>query len=177
MNRPLRLAALLAILAGAALSAGQTTGPPTPTFKVQVDFVEVDALGHTVPAAGAGSQLEPRQGTTVRTSLDAPLQQFVASVFPTNTRGAIMAMDPRTGEILALYSSPSYDPNVFVGGVDAKVAHGEVAADCHCDDATTRGRLDGFARELLLRVLHLALHPLNLREHLLHPAALLLGHR
>ena len=96
-----------------------------------VRFVEVDALGHTVPAAGVGSQLEPRQGTTLRTSLDAPLQQFVASAFPANVRGAIMALDPRTGELLAMYSSPSYDPNLFIGGADPKVLNDLLTSDAH----------------------------------------------
>jgi penicillin-binding protein 2 len=96
-----------------------------------VRYVEVDALGHTVPAAGVGSQLDPRQGTTLRTTLDAPLQEFVASVIPPNTRGAVMVMDPATGELLAIYSSPSYDPNLFIGGGDPKVLGELLKSDAH----------------------------------------------
>ena len=96
-----------------------------------VRFVEVDALGHTVPAAGVESQLDPKPGATLRTSLDASLQQFVASVIPPNTRGAMMVMNPVTGELLALYSSPSYDPNVFIGGTDSKTLSELLKSDAH----------------------------------------------
>jgi penicillin-binding protein 2 len=82
-----------------------------------VRFVEVDALGRVVRDQGAAS-LEPVPGHTLRTSIDLDLQRYVASIFPPGKRGAIVAMDPRTGHILALYSSPSYDPNAFVGGID-----------------------------------------------------------
>src|SRR5207245_6212536 len=46
------------------------------------------------------------------------LQRYVARIFPQGRRGAVVAMNPNTGEILALYSAPGYDPNAFVGGVD-----------------------------------------------------------
>ncbi len=86
-----------------------------------VRFVEVTALGRTVPAGSVGNRLEPRQGTTLKTSIDIELQQFVADAFPPGARGAVMVMDPQSGELLALYSSPSYDPNAFIGGSDAQV--------------------------------------------------------
>jgi penicillin-binding protein 2 len=57
-------------------------------------------------------------GRILRTTIDLDLQRFVASAFPAGRRGAIVAMDPRNGHVLALYSSPSYDPNAFVGGID-----------------------------------------------------------
>lgn len=82
-----------------------------------VRFVEVDALGRVVREQGAAS-LAPVPGRTLRTSIDLDLQRYLAAVFPAGRRGAIVAMDPRTGHILALYSSPSYDPNAFVGGID-----------------------------------------------------------
>jgi penicillin-binding protein 2 len=81
-------------------------------------FVEVDALGRTVRDAGVGQSLEPVQGESVRTTLDIDLQQFVAHAFPQGRRGAVMVMDPRDGGVLALYSSPTYDPNAFIGGID-----------------------------------------------------------
>jgi len=97
-----------------------------------VRFVEVTALGRAVPRAGeVGSQLEPRQGTTIRTSLDVDLQQYVASVFPANARGAVMVMDPSTGGLLALYSSPSYDPNLFIGGADPQILNALSRSDAH----------------------------------------------
>ena len=80
-------------------------------------LVVVDALGRTIDDE-SGEQLEPRQGDTVRTALDLDLQQYVADLFPPDKRGAVMAMDPRNGEILAMYSAPSFDPNTFIGGID-----------------------------------------------------------
>jgi penicillin-binding protein 2 len=83
-----------------------------------VQFIEEDALGRTVREASEESVLLPEPGETIRTTLDIELQQYVAEIFPEGRRGAVLAVDPRTGEIFALYSAPSYDPNVFVGRVD-----------------------------------------------------------
>jgi penicillin-binding protein 2 len=80
--------------------------------------VEVDALGRTVRTEGVVPVLEPDQGVTLRTSIDLELQKFVMEQFPDSSLGAVVAMDPRNGEILALHSSPSFDPNAFVGGID-----------------------------------------------------------
>jgi penicillin-binding protein 2 len=83
-----------------------------------VKFVEIDALGRTVREAGEGSRLPPQPGETIRTTLDIELQLFIDSIFPPDSRGAVVALDPRTGEVLAMYSAPSFDPNQFVGGID-----------------------------------------------------------
>jgi penicillin-binding protein 2 len=83
-----------------------------------VHFTEVDALGRTVRAEGIEERLAPEPGETIRTTLDVRLQEFVDSVFPVGMRGAVVAMQPATGEILALYSAPSFDPNAFIGGID-----------------------------------------------------------
>ncbi len=84
-------------------------------------FVEVDALGRTVRDAGVGQSLAPVQGASIRTTLDIALQEYVAKAFPQGERGAVMVMDPSNGDVLALYSSPSYDPNAFIGGIDPQV--------------------------------------------------------
>jgi penicillin-binding protein 2 len=84
-------------------------------------FVEVDALGRSVREAGVGQSLDPEQGQSIRTTIDLDLQRYVAESFPEGMRGAVMVMDPVTGEILALYSSPAYDPNSFIGGIDPGV--------------------------------------------------------
>jgi len=83
-----------------------------------VRFVEVSALGHVVREAGAGSRLAPVPGRPLHTTIDLDLQRYIAQIFPAGQRGAVLAMNPNTGEILALYSAPGYDPNAFVGGVD-----------------------------------------------------------
>jgi len=80
-------------------------------------FIEVDALGRTVKEVQEGG-VRAQQGDTLRTTIDIELQAFVDRAFPDGWRGALVALDPRSGEVLALYSSPSYDPNLFVGGMD-----------------------------------------------------------
>ena len=80
-------------------------------------FVEVDARGRTVREEVQLST-PAEQGETIRTTIDIDLQEFIRQEFPEGSRGAMMAMDPRNGDILGLYSSPSFDANAFVGGID-----------------------------------------------------------
>ena len=80
-----------------------------------VRFVEVDAVGRVVREQGAEA-LPPVTGHPLRTTIDLHLQRFVDSIWPRLYRGSLVAMDPRTGAILALYSYPFYDPNAFAGG-------------------------------------------------------------
>ncbi|HEX4627812.1 MAG TPA: penicillin-binding protein 2, partial [Gemmatimonadales bacterium] len=83
-----------------------------------VRFVEVSALGRVVREAGAASRLLPVPGRALHTTIDLELQRYIGQIFPAGQRGAVLALNPNTGEILALYSAPGYDPNAFVGGVD-----------------------------------------------------------
>ena len=56
-------------------------------------------------------------GNTVRLSLDIKLQGLIEEMFG-ERRGALVAMDPRSGEVLAFVSKPTFDPNLFVDGID-----------------------------------------------------------
>jgi penicillin-binding protein 2 len=84
-------------------------------------FVEVDAVGRIVNPRTTVSALAPTPGQTLQLTLDLPLQQYVAELFPDTMKGAIVAMVPSTGEVLAMYSNPSFDPNDFVGGIPARL--------------------------------------------------------
>ena len=53
-------------------------------------------------------------GQNILTGLDADVQAY-AELLMTNKRGAIVAIEPATGEIIAMVSAPSYDPNLLVG--------------------------------------------------------------
>jgi penicillin-binding protein 2 len=96
-----------------------------------VRFVEVDAMGRTVRDQGVAPPLEPQPGENLRTTLDIGLQRFVMEVFPPGRRGAVVVLDPRTGGILAMYSSPSYDPNEFIGGIEPELWQRLSRADDH----------------------------------------------
>lgn len=84
-----------------------------------VRFVEVSAFGRMVREAGVAPALVPVAGTPLKTTIDIELQRYIARIFPPGSRGAVLALDPNTGEVLALYSAPGYDPNAFVGGINA----------------------------------------------------------
>jgi penicillin-binding protein 2 len=58
-------------------------------------------------------------GQNVVLSLDIKLQKMVEDLFG-ERRGALVAMDPRTGEVLAFVSKPTFDPNLFVDGIDSE---------------------------------------------------------
>jgi penicillin-binding protein 2 len=84
-----------------------------------VRFVEVSALGHMVREANSAQTLAPVPGTELHTTIDLDLQRYIAQIFPKGQRGAVLAVNPNTGEVLAVYSAPGFDPNAFVGGVSA----------------------------------------------------------
>ena len=56
-------------------------------------------------------------GHTVALSLDIKLQKLIEDLYG-GRRGALVAIDPRNGEVLALVSKPTFDPNLFVEGID-----------------------------------------------------------
>jgi penicillin-binding protein 2 len=58
-------------------------------------------------------------GNTVVLSIDIKLQKLVEDLYG-NRRGAMVAIDPRTGEVLSFVSKPTFDPNQFVEGIDAE---------------------------------------------------------
>ncbi len=58
-------------------------------------------------------------GNTLKLSVDIRLQMLVETMFG-DRRGALVAMDPRNGEVLALVSKPTFNPNLFVDGIDSE---------------------------------------------------------
>ena len=77
------------------------------------ESIEADAHGNVLRHLG---RKESIRGNDLYLSLDYGLQSVAAEQLA-GRRGAIVAMDPRTGEILALVSSPSFNPNLFVTGI------------------------------------------------------------
>jgi penicillin-binding protein 2 len=76
--------------------------------------VEIDAGGRAIRSLARN---EPISGNNLMVTLDLELQRIAEDAFQ-DYRGALVAIDPRTGEILALVSKPGYDPNLFVDGID-----------------------------------------------------------
>jgi len=75
--------------------------------------VEVDAGGRAVRVL---SRTAPLPGNNLVLSLDTRLQEVAEKAFG-DRRGALVAIEPATGGILALVSMPGYDPNLFVDGI------------------------------------------------------------
>ncbi len=81
-----------------------------------IEQVEVDAGGRAVRML---SHTAPVSGNTLVLSIDAKLQQIAEQSFG-NYRGALVAIDPNNGEVLAFVSKPGYDPNPFIDGIDTQ---------------------------------------------------------
>jgi penicillin-binding protein 2 len=81
--------------------------------QVGYEEVEIDATGRTVRIL---QHVPPTAGKNLKLTLDSRLQAAAQAAFE-NNRGAAVAIDPRSGEILAMVSTPSYDPNLFVQGI------------------------------------------------------------
>jgi penicillin-binding protein 2 len=86
-----------------------------------IHYVEVNARGRLVREEDVAPSLPAIPGEPIRTTVDLPLQRYIDSLWRAEApgvRGAMVALTP-TGEILALYSAPTYDPNAFVGGISS----------------------------------------------------------
>lgn len=79
-----------------------------------VEQVETSAGGRAVRKL-ASTPATP--GNTVKLSIDIKLQKLVEDLYG-DRRGAMVAIDPKTGEVLAFVSKPTFDPNLFVDGID-----------------------------------------------------------
>jgi penicillin-binding protein 2 len=77
------------------------------------EYVEVDARGTVVGPLLGKEPVLPVWGADVVLTLDAGLQQRAYELLSEKGPGAVVALDPRTGEIRALVSSPGFDPNLF----------------------------------------------------------------
>ncbi|XZQ55194.1 MAG: peptidoglycan DD-transpeptidase MrdA [Arsenophonus sp.] len=78
--------------------------------------VEVNNLGEIIRQL---NEEPPQAGKNIYLTIDLNLQIKINKLLRTS-RGAVVVTDPRNGEILALVSTPSYDPNLFVNGISNK---------------------------------------------------------
>ncbi|HLP98045.1 MAG TPA: penicillin-binding protein 2 [Sideroxyarcus sp.] len=78
--------------------------------------VEVDVGGRAVRVL---SRTSPQSGSNLMLTLDAKLQEVAEQAFG-DYRGALVAIDPTNGEVLAFVSKPGYDPALFIDGIDTE---------------------------------------------------------
>ncbi len=78
------------------------------------ELVEVDAMGNILRVLGRQEEI-PGENSTL--SVDVGLSEAVARAFPAGQKGAVIVSKPTTGEILALYSSPTFSANQFSSGL------------------------------------------------------------
>jgi penicillin-binding protein 2 len=81
-----------------------------------VEQVETSAAGRAMRML-ASNPATP--GNTVMMSIDIKMQKLIEDLYG-ERRGALVAMDPKTGEVLAFVSKPTFDPNLFVDGIDSE---------------------------------------------------------
>lgn len=84
--------------------------------KVGYQMVETDVRGRTIRVI---NKQNPQSGDKLYLSIDLRLQEAAYNALK-DKRGAAVVIDSRNGEILAMVSSPSFDPNLFVAGVSTK---------------------------------------------------------
>ena len=81
--------------------------------KIGYEQVETNVEGRALRTVG---RVPAQSGADLRLSVDANLQLAMVRAFG-ELEGSAVALDPRTGEVLAMVSLPSYDPNLFVNGI------------------------------------------------------------
>jgi penicillin-binding protein 2 len=81
--------------------------------EVGYESVETNARGRVLKVL---ERIEPKPGNDLILNLDAKVQEIAVNALA-GQRGAVVAIDPKTGGIIALVSTPSFDPNLFVNGI------------------------------------------------------------
>ena len=104
--------------------------------KVGSQRVEVNNRGRVIRTL---SMTQPQPGSDLVLTLDIGLQQ-IAQHGLKDMRGAVVVMDAKDGGVLALYSNPSYDPNLFVHGISSKNYKALLNQDRPLINRTTQGR-------------------------------------
>lgn len=86
------------------------------------EYIEVDAHGKSLGIMPNTPHIDPVPGNNLYLTIDTRLQRKAAESFPDSLKGAVVAIDPRNGQVLVLFSNPGIDPNIFsmAGSVRSK---------------------------------------------------------
>jgi penicillin-binding protein 2 len=86
-------------------------------------FQRVSSQGYAISDPSLDAlQIDPTMGNTLYLTIDARIQYIAETAFKNSgwTRGAVVVMNPRNGDVLALASFPNYDPNTFIPRISEK---------------------------------------------------------
>ena len=83
-----------------------------------VRYIEVDASGRIKRWLPRDAGIPAIPGRDLHLNIDLDLQRYIGEIWPDGYMGGFVAIDPKTGGVLAYYSTPGYDPNRFTGGID-----------------------------------------------------------
>ncbi len=96
------------------------------------NYIEVSARGKIIGPYRGKDRVAPVPGADLNLAIDLDLQRFIVENFDTNRCcGAVVAMDPRNGEILALVSFPGMDPNIFSRPIPTELWQGIIGDSLH----------------------------------------------
>jgi len=99
--------------------------------------IEVNAMGQKIRLLG---QVEPNPGNNLYLTLDLELQKAAEEAM-VGKHGAVVALDPRNGDILAMVSKPDFDPNLFARGINPENWKGISGDPAHpLQDRTIQGQ-------------------------------------
>ena len=83
------------------------------------EYVEVDARGQELGPLREGGVELPVPGQDLRLTISDRLQRLAARLVAQYPRAAVVGLDVRTGDVLCLVSQPGFDPNIFLGTIEA----------------------------------------------------------
>ena len=86
--------------------------------KPGIRYVEVDAEGRIVGSFAGVRRVTEEPGADLDLNLDLELMEWIDRIFPEGMNGSVVVLEVETGGVLALYSAPAFDPNVFAGVVE-----------------------------------------------------------
>lgn len=85
-----------------------------------IKFIQKDRFNRNIgPYKNGKFDTIPEQGKDITITIDTKLQEY-GELLMQNKRGGIVAIEPKTGEILSLVSAPTYNPNILVGRIRSK---------------------------------------------------------